>query len=153
MRHLTEERKISILIRDCVGYRLYPLKLCMVSGPYPIMYPYPACCQGYFQIKNAFCINPTCSQYSITKNMDSSLGPTATSVTLTIFWCRIRFKMLISRKLEMGNPSVSRSMRIFFNATIWRDFLSLTLLLKGLVSIKKKKTHVRRKKSTYYTTP
>lgn len=74
------------------------------------------------------CLYLTCSQYSMTKKMDSRRGPTATSVTLTIFWCLILFKMLISLKLDTGMPSVSRSILIFFRATICFVFLSTTRL-------------------------
>ena len=67
----------------------------------------------------------------MTKNIDSNLDPTATSVTLTILGCRIRFRILISRKLDIGMPSVSLSIRIFFNATICFVLVSFTLLQKN----------------------
>lgn len=77
----------------------------------------------------------SCSQYSMTKKIDSSLGPTATSVTLTMFLCRMRFNMLISRRLDIGMPSISRSIRIFLSATISFVFVSFTLLQRLLFSI------------------
>lgn len=68
--------------------------------------------------------------------MDSKRGPTATSVTFTIFWCFILFKILISLKLDTGMPSVSRSILIFFKATICFVLESLTRLNEKGVNLK-----------------
>lgn len=43
-------------------------------------------------------------------------GLTAISSKGTMFWCRNRFKILISRKAVMGTPSFSLCMRIRFMA-------------------------------------
>ena len=56
--------------------------------------------------------------YVMTRNMLSKCLPTATSLICTTFSCRRLIRSVISRKVEIGSPSFSRSIRTRFNATI-----------------------------------